>query len=143
MLPDLGEWQTLVSKPIPSGKPEENPALFSQTKDKCSEFLLPFKGPSFGNNRQPLSGHPGGSAFLPASWEPVCGVGATIGQVASTARRSCKRTGRYVCAVGKMASLPSPGCMLFSCVGRTRCFLSPNFCTLQDRSPTNSFFSPG
>lgn len=48
-----GEWQTLVPKPIPSGKPEEKPSRPqpNQNRRPCPEFLLPLKLPPFGNVR--------------------------------------------------------------------------------------------
>ena len=66
---DLGEQQTHVSKPFPSGKPRGKPShpRKDQNQRQSLQFLLPFNILSFGNGKWPLSGHPGGSVFLSAT----------------------------------------------------------------------------
>ena len=123
MLHNLGEWQTLVSKSISSRKPREQPSHHQpdQNLRQCPEFLLPFRGPYFGNCRQPLSGRSSrqlsfSPSHCPASGsllEPTCRPNATICHVASRSRWSHKCTSKYVHKVAKRVSLPSFGLMLF------------------------------
>ena len=72
MLHNMGEWQSLVSKPIHSRKPTEKPnhPQSDQNQSQFPEFLLPFKVTSSRNHMWPPSGHPGTSAFLPATGRP-------------------------------------------------------------------------
>lgn len=119
MLHNVEEWQTIVSKTIPSGKSN---GKLSPTKAKGSIQS------SFSNlntvpwapqeavvwsSRQLNFSLPALSAsgFL---LEPTCGMGATIDHMALTARRSCKCTSQYICEVDKCWPLLSLGLMSVS-----------------------------
>ena len=138
MLHNLGERQTLVPKPIPSGKPRGKPShpQPDQNQRQHPEFLLPLKVLSLGNHRQPPNGHPGRSQALSLEFTGV--AGAAIHHMASGARRSHKCTGQYVHDAGKRP-ITSFSWVSVSCVGWTKCFLCPNFHMIWEGPSPNPF----
>ena len=115
------EWQTLVSKPIPSEKPREKTQLSSQSKTKGSvqssfshlKYLLWEPQAATEVSSRQLSFSP---SYFPASGsllEPTCDLCAATGHVASRARSSREHTSQQFARwVRALPFLPMPATIL-------------------------------